>query len=195
MSLDKTIALVDVDEVKEYLQIDTDTDTTDPWIEKLINAASKRIENYCRGRKFILVTTAIDEIFDGNGTSSYFTKYAPIVSTISTIYYWDGDSWAALTGETHTQNNVKGELYFTDGNRFTKGIKNWKISYTYGWALNSVPADLKDACLMMIGQKKKLFEDNLHGVSSKSFGDQSISYSFDMNKEIKAILNTYIRYH
>ncbi len=179
--LDDSIALVSLEEAKRYLKIDPTVDDTsaDEFIETLVNAASKEIERLCNGRKFRKVTTAIDELFDGDDDADYYTKNAPITGTPS-LYYWDGLTWQTDSSWSTTQDNNAGRIWFDDGNVFWRGpIKNWKISYTYGWTLNDVPADLKEACIGLVALKKKLFDDGLHGVNSRSFGDQSISYTFD----------------
>lgn len=180
MPLDDTIALVSNIMVKNFLHIDQaiDDPAADELIDTLINAASQEISRICNNRKFRKVTTAIDKIFSGDNTAIYNTPNAPITAT-PTLYYWDGLTWQTDTNWAFTNDLEKGKVRFNDGNVFFKGEDNWKISYTYGWDLKDIPADLQSACLRLIATNKKLFDDNLHGVNSRSFGDQSIGYTFE----------------
>ncbi len=197
MPLDNTIALVDAAEVKRYLGLDPDAASDrDEFIESLINAASKFLINECN-TKFIEVTTAITELFDGDDSDIHFTKNVPLTSTISasTVWYWDGDSWVAYTGATLEQDDDKGKVWFTNGGYFWRGNKNWKITYTYGYTRESVPADLKKACIELVTRDKKKFDDGLLGVKSKSFVDQSITYNFDeIPKPILRVISKYKRW-
>ncbi len=195
MPLDDTIALVTPEMVANFLDIDLNAASASEteMIESLINAASKEIERICNNRKFRKVTTAIDEIKDGWGIKYIYTKNAPITGT-PTLYYWNGTTWQTDTSWSFTQDNADGRIWFDDGNIFWKGEDNWKISYTYGWDITEIPADLQLACLRMIALNKKLFNDSLHGVNSKSFGDQSISYSFNnVPPNVLATLYSYRR--
>ena len=196
MSIDSTIALVTLADVKEYMNIPADTDTRDAFIEGLINAHSETIEKYC-GRKFIKTTTAINEIFDGDSEAEYYVKNWPITETISALYYRSlgDDTWTTLPATYEfEQDNDTGLIRFTDGNIFWKGRRNWKVPYKYGYLIGDIPHDLKLACIDLVTRKYKQYDERLHGVSSKSFGDQSISYSLDnLPADIKATLNRYRR--
>jgi len=193
MSLDKDIALVDVNEVKQYLQLDMDNVDTDQYIETLINEASQFIITYC-DRKFITPSADYDEIFDGDGEKDHYCRHYPLTAAISAIYYWDGDSWEERTAVKFTSDIDSGRVYYTDGNVFWKGKDEWKISYKYGWTLSNIPADLKYACCKLIALDKKQFEQGLHGIASKSFIDHSVSYNFDnLPKRAMLILNYYKR--
>jgi len=195
MSLDATIALVDVSELKRYLNMDADIKIREEYLEDLINAASQLITDLCNRDSFILVSTAINEIWNGDGTKSYNTKNAPITEVVTTIYYWDGSNWQTLLGTSFTEHKAKGQVYFTDGNVFWTGKDNWKISYKYGYARGAVPADLKLACVKLIALNKKLFDDSLHGMTGKSFDWGSISFNLDdIPKAVQTIISKYRRY-
>lgn len=195
MPLDTTIALVDLREVKQFLGLDPDTATDkDEFIETLINAASQELANDCN-REFIKIATAVTEIWDGDNTIDRYTRNAPIISDISTVYYRSGNNWNALTNATFTTDKTKGLFYFTDGNLFWEGTHNWKISYTYGWQRSNVPADLKKACIYKVVFDKKLFDDGLLGIKAKSFEDQTTTYDFDdASKHIRRIIAKYKRW-
>lgn len=194
MSLDPTISLVSIEEAQAYLGIPellADDMQLQLRMESLINSSSKWIENYC-GRKFVKIVTPIYEIRNGDGTNSIYLKQYPIIQ-ISAVAYWTGTAWTVTTG-TYTTDLATGKVYFTDGCVFTEGQDNWRFQYTYGYAQADIPADLKMACMELVGLKKVLFEGNLHGTSSRSFGEQNTSYSFsEIPKVIKEILAPYRR--
>ncbi|MDD4995733.1 MAG: phage gp6-like head-tail connector protein [Patescibacteria group bacterium] len=194
MSLDTTLALVTLDEARRYLEIPEDDVSHDVMLEYLINAASQFIADHCR-RKFITPTTAYDEYFEGDGTESHYTKYAPLTTTIANIYYWDGMTWQNLTGTTFAQDNDSGKLFFTDGGIFSlRTHRSYKISYKYGYAVAVVPSDLKLAVMELVAVKRKKFTENLHGESSKTFGDQTVTFSTDKIPEfVNEIVRKYRR--
>lgn len=197
MSVDSTIALVTVDEVKNFLGIDYELSTADQSrIEYLINAVSHQIEKYC-DRKFITPSSDITEIFDGDGTADYYVKNIPIVGTIasSDISYrsGEGETWSETTA-TFNYDSSSGRVYFTDGNVFSTGKDNWRIVYSYGYSVSNVPVDLKIAAIELIAFRKKKFDDNVHGVSAVTYPDNTITYSFDkMPDSVLAMLNRYKR--
>ena len=191
-------ALVEVAEVKEYLQLSVDDISDVPFLERLINGASDAIERHC-GREFIKVTTKVSEIWIGDGTTKHFLRNVPILSTIAVgtdLFYFDGTNWTALTTENIRQYSSEktGWIEFTDGNSFWKDWE-WKVTYTYGYERASIPALLKECCFRLIAIKRKLYTGDLHGISVKSFGDQSISYNFDkMPEDVQRGLNIFKRY-
>lgn len=190
-------ALITLDEAKEFLGIEKElSDIQRAQYENYINAISQFVENYCR-RKFIASGSAITEIFDGDGTVEYYAKNIPISGTIvaGDISYRSGtgDVWMPTTG-TFSYDSQSGRIYFTDGNIFSKGKDNWKIIYQYGYSITSVPYDLKLAVAKILAREKKLFSDNVHGVSSITFPDHTISYSFDkLPDDVIATFNRYRR--
>jgi len=190
-------ALIDVEEFKEYTNIDADELVSDKQIELFINYASKYIEDYT-ARKFRLPSTAYDERFTGDKTGKHYTKYWPLVSTISSIYYLSDNNWTnALTGVEFTQDNDNGEIYFTDGNIFDDAIENYyMISYTYGWAIDDIPDDLKMACASITALRRGQFVNRLHGISSRTIGTDAKAYRENaIDSWVLEILEQYKRRH
>lgn len=179
--------------VAEFLQYLGTTDTTKNVFNQLaIDAASQDIETES-GRKLI-TGSALTEIFDGTGEPWYYTRQAPIVAVSALAYRSgaDGTTWqSVLTDYKYETDLEDGRIYFVDGNIFAEGGDyNWKIAYTYGYAIAAVPQDIKVACALLAARYKKIFENELHGVDSKNFGDQSITYSFDkMPEDIRRMLD------
>jgi len=189
-----TDALLTVTEFKNWLGIDVSDTSKDTQHEYFINSASKAIEAYT-GRLWVTPASAIVEKFHGTDTDYFRTDNVPI-GTITSIHYRDsaGDNWTSITGDWSYENmsDLSGKVYTTDGNIFHGGHYNWKITYTYGYAKASIPADMKMACAIWAGHLKKLFEDKIFGVNSRAFGDQSITYDFNNPpKGVRPILEKY----
>jgi len=190
-------ALITVAEYKQLAVINEEENDGNANIEAFINYASGFIEKFT-GRKFIIPAANVDEYFDGDDTDTYLTKQKPLTDDIDAIYYLSDNDWSTeLTGVYFSQQNDKGELQFTDGNKFSEtGISNyWKISYKYGYERKDVPSDLKLACAAIAAIRRTQWANKTHGVSSRSLGDQSTSYSANLDSWIMDILKSYKRRH
>jgi len=160
---------------------------------KCIDAASQDIETEC-GRMFITPSAAIQEIFSGNGTYSQYLKNRPIVAaSLTDISYRIGQTWTTITSSwNYTTDLTAGRVYFTDGNLWTPGDDNWRVTYKYGWAVASVPGDLKMLCARLAALYKAQFEGHLHGEANKAFGDTILTFNFEAERS--AILRELIKY-
>jgi len=179
-------ALIDLEYYRTVVQIDDSATFNSGAIESLINQASQMIETECN-RKFITPSVAITEVFNGDGNRDHYVKNARIIAT-PTLKEWDGDSFET-TSYTFTYDQDTGRVYFTDGNVFSRGKNNWQISYTYGWTLSTVPADLKLACVGLTSHLRLLSQKM--GIVSESFGDSSTTYDWEKNPFIQRIINDY----
>jgi hypothetical protein len=180
----------------EFRALLSTTDTSkDAFNEPAINAASQDIETELN-QKLITPSSALTEIFTGDGQAHYFTKYVPII-TVSILGYRTGSggtTWQSVFSDWNYETDLAGgRIYFVDGNVFLEGQKdNWRIGYTYGYAIASVPQDIKIACASLAALYKVKFESNLHGQNSKNFGETSITYSFDAQRS--SILKSLAKY-
>ena len=81
-----------------------------------------------------------------------------------------------------------GELYYSGG--FTVGNKNIFIDYTAGYT--TVPDDLSEAALEIIGIGYKNWKENTLGVTNRTIGDGSITLeTIDIPKRAYQILDRY----
>jgi len=160
---------------------------------EVIDAASMDIETEC-GRAFITPAAAIQEIFSGNGTYSQYLKNRPIAAaSLTDISYRIGQTWTTITGSwNYTIDYTAGRVYFTDGNQWLWGDDNWRVTYKYGWAVASVPADLKMLCARLAALYKAQFELHLHGQANKTFGDTVLTFNFEAERN--AIFRELIKY-
>lgn len=190
-------ALITVAEYKVLAVIKEDEKDGDRNIEAFINYASQYIEDFT-ARKFITPDADIDEYFDGDDTDIFYTKYWPIVGTISQIFFLSDNDWSTELSDINlSQRSDIGELQFTDGNRFIEtNVSNYyKISYKYGYAQKNVPDDLKMACSAIAAIRRTQWNNKTHGVSSRAIGDQSTAYNANLDSWIIDILKSYMRRH
>lgn len=188
-------ALITLAEFKGFLGIDAGDTDTDTLNEKVIDSASQQIEKYT-GRQWITPGEAADEIFSGNGKEGIYSVNVPIVAISSLSYRSgsDGSDWTSVTSDwVYANDAAAGRIYFTDGNIFEDGFQNWKLSYTYGYAITAIPPDMKMACAFIAALIKKQFESQIIGVSAKSFGDQTTTYNIALTPMVKDLLAQYRR--
>lgn len=171
--------LITTEELARYLDIEFDENADTDRIDQMINNASTWIESYLN-RKFRAASGLI-EMFDGNGRKRRYLVNAPLVvaSPIPIVERWEGTElgwvnvvtvhlWEFDTDSTH------GLIWWNDGNIFTKGTENWRITYDYGVDLVDVPVDLKTACYILTEHF-----GNLHRVAGKRsvrFGDETTTF-------------------
>ena len=196
MSLNSN-ALITVPEYKSIVSLELDnTGVDDTQLEYLINSASQSVENYCC-RKFITPDDQITETFEGFGDYDYYLKHCRIADDdVPVLYYWDGDSWEtlSLTSYPYSYTRESGKIYFTGGDNFWKptqeGFQNWKVTYKYGWAIASIPSDIKVVCADLVSRSRFRLEKT--SLVSESFGDTSTTYDTTLLPDaIKRILDRY----
>lgn len=190
MASEASNALITLAEYCEFVgKAVSDIDLSAERFNLLCGMASSRIEKHCR-RKFIAASDQA-EVHSGDGTKDLYVKNAPITAT-PTVKYWDGLQWVA-TPNTFTYDSTTGRIWFTDGATFWRGSDNWQITYSYGYAIASVPYELKASCAILIQRALKK-ADGKEGVSSETFGDQTTSFSLaKMPDDVVEILQPYVR--
>jgi len=203
------MSLVDLDEVKNYLEINSNT--SDARLSNIINYVSASVRNYCNQE---ITENVYTEYFDG-GVISIFVDNLP-VNNVTVVAEYDGNTYSNLNGPNSDGSlptaNANANLQYMwyqetgeirkigeDGkavrtldlgnhpffNNYPKGIK-----VTYGAGYTSVPQDLKLACLDYI----KMIHKNEQSSDSFSFEGQnknSFPLSGNFPKHIRRILDFY----
>ena len=187
--------LISRDQLKDYLRIgDKENEDADNALDFIVNAVSERIETYC-DRTFIR-SAAITEVRAGNGAHEILMLHGP-PQTLTTVKYWDGDSWEPVSG-TFTTGIADGDakshlVYFTDGSRFIIRTR-YQFIYASLWTTRSkLPDDLQLAALEMAALAWKRQENRAHGVTQISIGDETVTMDFKMTQNVKDLLVPYER--
>lgn len=169
-------ALVTLNDTKDYLGVSVNTD--DDLIKRLINSATKMIENYC-DRRF-LSTAYSNERYSGDGGHYLFLRNYPATS-LTSIEYMTGDynspNWEAYDSEFYsivTTDEKNGGVIYNDI-PFYGGENNLRVNYTAGYT--TIPEDIQQACLDLVSWFYK--KRKTHGIKSESLGDRSVTY-FDI---------------
>lgn len=176
--------LATLTQVKEYIGNSADN-TDDALLTRLITAVSELIERSCNR---VFGSTVYSEARDGNGLDFMVFSNRPVI-TVSSITV-DG-----VTIPQSTNHAVAGwvlangwKVALRGGYTFRQGIQNVSMIYTAGFA--SVPADVVQACCLMVGLFYK--ERDRMGINSKSVGGENISFTDDdMPPSVRETVNNY----
>ena len=168
-----TNALITAAELAIFMQT---TISDSDYANTLINIASDFIERYCN-RKFISQTFT-DEQHDGTGSRYLYLKNMPITS-VTAVKLWDLSTDSLLyTYTEHTEFTPyldEGMIYMAGG--WQAGHKNYRVTYIAGYAIASVPYDLKSICARIAGY---IYANaGAAGIKSESMGNYSVTYDKD----------------
>lgn len=178
--------LTTLDNVKGWLGLTDPSQTSDDvLLSRLITAASQFIKGICN-RDFLQQDYV--EVRDGTGANRMLFRNYPASAVASLV----------INGQSIPSGSPQAPgFYFTptmlilNGFSFQRGFGNVSISYTAG--MNTVPADLEQACIELVGVKYRQ-KDHIDKVSEAGMAGQSTSFSqADMPAPVRAVLNTYKR--
>jgi len=179
--------LTTLDDAKGWLNITSNN--SDDLIARLITAATAFLLNYLN--RNILQATYTNEFHHGNGSNAMHLNQWPI-SSITNLTVGQDTVQASSDGLSNGYVFDDKFIYLlpaTSPAKFYKGIMNVNVSYVAGYA--TVPFDIQQACLELVGLKFK--EKDRIGIQSQSMnGQQTTSYTpRDLGKDTKAMLQNY----
>lgn len=169
-------------DVRTFLNLNANQD--EALLLILCDAASAFVLKYCNRDTFDIV--AFTEQLDGTGTRTIVPANRPITAVASLSI--SGHAIPLSTG--YANNGFTFDRYgvYLRGYVFDKEMRNVDITYSSGYA--TLPSDVKQAVVEIVAEK---YQRRLRlGVSSKSIGQESISYSQnDLTPNAKMVLNQY----
>lgn len=190
-TVDTNIALISLDNLKEYLQITASTE--DALLAAIINGISQRVHDYCQRN---LLSKQYTQYYSGRGTSSFMLAMAP-VTAVSKIYEDSLRAFGASSEVAVADRIVEPCGRVTAYNNRTlwnRGTYNIKVVYTAGYAsAAALPASIalavKEFCAAAYYKaKNKRFD-----VQSESLGDKNITYTqVDMPPQVEGALQPYV---
>jgi hypothetical protein len=178
----KTTALITVQECRDLLeQVGT---TKDMLLTHLVNAASRRLERYCRGPLIIQPFVERHSVgtptsYGATGVKRLWLRHYPVVSVTSIV---DGFGNSVPAADYHLS-LVDGALtHFStwptpyDANKL---IGEWVVTHSAGFWVKTedVDSDAKLACSLLIGD---YLARKAGSISSSSFGGLSLGFSDEM---------------
>ncbi|MCE2916391.1 MAG: hypothetical protein LW768_12705 [Rubrivivax sp.] len=166
-------ALATLTQLKEFIGNSADN-TDDALLTRLLDASADMIERSCN-RTF--AATIYTETRDGNGHDFMVFSNRPVTAVGSISV--DGRTIPQSTGTTtggwvlasSWKVALRGQYLFTEG------VQNVTMTYTAGYASNSIPPDLTQACCLVAALAYK--ERDRMGISAKTIGGENISFTND----------------
>lgn len=185
------MGVLTLDVLKSYLKISAETGDSEPILQIIVGSVNKGVETYCR-RAFDQSSPA-DEEYDGTDTTKLWLTKTPVTAVSSVKYGLTG----SLTTLDASYYRFHETAIYTDGISgfiFNKQTHFWKISYTGGYTVAAMPADLVWAACKIAALDFKEQDAGRIGLSSKSIGGEVVeSYIRELPAEVKSVLNHYRR--
>lgn len=183
------MSLVNLSKYKEYLKI-TDN-TVDTQLTSLANHVEQRVKSWLN--RAIESATFTDEYYNGNGKNYLTLRQFPITA-VSAIKVYDGldnnnaETWTTLVQGTDYERKIldlEACSVYLDGYTFDKGMQNYKITYTAGYA--TIPEDIQLACkeLLKVTWDNSPLGQNRLGFTSVSDSAGSANENLTLDGEIE----------
>lgn len=184
--------LTTLPEVKQYLGIPDAVTTQDALLSRLISAASQYMQSWMSR---VIALQTYNEVRNGMGGQTMVLLNQPIVSVASLTVDGVVIPPRPPLGPTAATGYGFGFVFddtrlFLSGARFGQGMQNVSVVYDAGFA--TVPPDLDQACIEMVGDLLK-YKDRI-GQNSMSIEGQSISFNVQpIPQRVQGVLATYKR--
>lgn len=191
----KPNALCTVAQVKAEIGIQSSVATFDSVLEVYIDAGTQYIEDYC-GRKFIVPDSSpLTQYYDGNQQNTLLLKEWP-VRAIDEVYIDSSSEFGSETLVDPTKYRIRDGIgvILLGGKRFSQGIQNVKIVYKGGYEdITNCPSDLNLACIWFAAWS--YFQKNRQdlGRTNVSKGDENITITQEVPKQVRALIDKYKR--
>lgn len=156
-------------DIRAYLGL-TEQQAPDSVLLPLCAAADAFVLSYLN--RTSLDVASYTETYHGTGSNTLAPDNRPLVSVTSVAV--DGKAVPAAAGQGAGFVSDDLAIYLRDY-RFNRGVMNVQITYSAGFA--TVPEGVKRAAIDIVAEKYA--RRNRVGISSKTIGQESISYSRD----------------
>ena len=162
--------LTELAKAREWIGVKTEVD--DSMLARLITAASAFIASFLSRS---ILSASYVEYRDGPGGYTLSLLNYPITA-VSALEI-NGVAMALATGTVNYGYQFNDRQIVMRGYKFSRGIRNVKVSYTAGYA--AVPLDIEQACLELVAYKYR--SRDWVGQASKNVGAETVSF---VTKEI-----------
>lgn len=187
--------MITLEDLKLYLQIAADEQNG--FLQKCINNAERYIYSYCN-RKFIAgsYTEPIKIFRDELWNNFFYVRVIPITTVTKIEYLSDDNTWTELTDPSIGILSDEGKIFIDDD---LSTYKMARVTYTGGYAIDDIPFDLQQACIMLSasyyfesGQGEKRL-----GINARNWNSQvseGATYK-DVEEKANKILDKYRLYN
>jgi|GEM_PF-6620801 len=190
-TVDTTVALVTLEQMKEYLQISSGT-TDDALLAAIINGISQRVHDHCQRN---LLSKSYTQFYSGRNSPSLMLAMAP-VTAVSKIYEDGLRAFGASTEVAAADRIVEpcGRVTaFNNRSAWAKGTYNIKVIYTAGYSLATLPASVALAVKEWCAAAYFKAKNRRHDVQSESLGDKTITYiQVDIPPQVASALQPHV---
>ncbi len=190
-TLDTTNALVSKEDAKVHCKINSTT--FDDTIVRIINSVSVMFNNYTRRG---LLSRTNTEYYDGDGGNVLFLDNYPV--TAMTTLHIDPDrvygSTSLIASTDYVLYSDKGKIVIPY-QIFPEAPQSVKVVYVAGYALATLPGDLKIAALDQIKFQFDRWNNNRESIASVAIEGQNVTVIEvkDLLPSVKAVLDKYVR--
>lgn len=182
--------------LKGYLRI-TDS-AQDAQLQFLLDVVHQAVFDYVEGRILRLSATPWVQIFDGPGDVDLYLPQFPL-STLTALeegYIVDSAGTFAVLQAFDTTSYIldkaAGAVRALNGQAFSRGRLNHRVTYTAGYSTAQMPPNLQKAVGDWVGVILKRVKDKSWDIVSISFGDESKSVALsEMPESSRRILDKY----
>lgn len=190
-SVDSSVALVTLEQLKEYLQITTGSGD-DALLASIINGISSRVHDYCQRN---LLSKSYTQFYSGRGTETLMLAMAPVTAVSKVcedplrVFGTDTEILRAnmIIEPCGRIKCFNGKTYWYRGNL------NIKVVYTAGYSLAALPPSIALAVKEFMAAAYWKAKNRRFDVQSESLGDKTINYlSVDMPPQVVGALAPYV---
>jgi hypothetical protein len=168
--------------VKDALSIASTDGTHDELLNTLIASVSDAAEQFI-GRSIVAkVETA--KKYDGDGTDTLLVD-PPIISVTTVI-----NDTTTLADTDYVFYEDTGKIVYING-AFVDGPKKVSVTFKHGWNAEDIPPAIKLAVIKWVCYEWYEFRKDRIGVSSKTLGDETITYIKGIPEDARQLLAPY----
>lgn len=175
------------EDVKPWLEIPQTNTSADDVLAQCIEGATIFFESHTER---VLEEQDLTHQFNGNGNHVMMLREFP-VSQVTNV--WVSSDWDFSAPIDNTSYVLDNEAFIVRKTVWDQGVRNIAVQYTAGYAMDYVPADLRQAALMMTEFLWKGRADFRLGVTNRSKGGETLTFQESVPKAILDILETYKR--
>lgn len=180
-------ALMTLAQARDHLQIAPADTSQDDRITQYINAISDHFERHC-DRK--LVSQDYSHLFTGDGSALLVLWQFP-VTAVSAVYVDRTQTFGAGSQITDFQIHREFAISRRQKYVFPKWPLGIKVNYTAGY--ETIPFDLVQAGLILLGQLWDTRGSRNAGVASRAKMGESVSFVDNLPPTVAAMLAPYVR--
>jgi hypothetical protein len=189
------LALCKVEDVKLWIEGLHNTSKQDVLLAQIIAMVSDRIEQYC-DREFEYSAT-ITEYHDSDGNHDFIVVRRPPIATVTTLHddpdrAFGSDALVAATDYTVYTNGTG--IIQLKGCKFNEGCQGVKVVYAGGYTYQTLPASLKEACILQsVTLFKRREQADLVSVSGAG-GSISKFEPLQLIEEVRQAIDPFVMY-